>query len=322
MSIRRVVAASSVALFSVLSATAAHAYDGVVVFGDSLSDNGNLAAKFGGAVPAAPYYNGRFSNGPVSVEVMAQQLGLPLQDYAYGGALTGTDNQFQTQNPLVANTGMLAQVNKYLQSGPAHANSLYVVSGGGNDFLAAISSNQLSNPGAIITTAVTNLVTEVGMLYGAGARDFLVPLLPDLGTTYYGTSGALPAASLSQLSAAFNGALSTQLNNLKAAHGDLNLTVFDTPAFTSGLRASMAAGGANLTGKCWTGNYAGTNQTSPVCADPDQYYLWDNVHPTAFVHNAVGQAMAAAVPEPEASGLMLVGLLMAGVAVRCQRKQA
>lgn len=322
MSIRRVVAASSVALVSLLSATAAQAYDSVVVFGDSLSDNGNLAAKFGGAVPAAPYFNGRFSNGPVSVEVMAQQLGLPLKDYAYGGALTGTDNQFQAQNPLVANTGMLAQVNKYLQSGPANGNALYVVSGGGNDFLAAISSGNLSNPSAIITTAVTNLVTEVGMLYGAGARAFLVPLLPDLGTTYYATSGALPAASLSALSASFNGVLSAQLANLKTAHADLNLTTFDTPTFTAGLRAEMAANGANLTGKCWTGNYAGTSQTAPVCSNPDQYYLFDNVHPTAYVHNAVGLAMAAAVPEPETSALMLGGLLLTGAALRRQRKAA
>lgn len=318
MSIRRVVAASSVALVSILSATAAQAYDSVVVFGDSLSDNGNLAAKFGGAVPAAPYFNGRFSNGLVSVEVMAQQLGLPLKDYAYGGALTGLDNQFQTQNPAVANTGMLAQVNKYLQNNAADAHALYVVSGGGNDFLAAISSGNLSNPAAIIGTAVTNLVTEVGLLYGAGARDFLVPLLPDLGTTYYGTSGALPAASLSQLSTAFNSTLSAQLNNIKAAHADLNLTVFDTPGFTAGLRADMAANGANLTGKCWTGNYAGTGQTAPVCSNPDQYYLWDNVHPSAYVHNAVGVAMAAAVPEPATSALMLVGLLVSGVALRRQ----
>lgn len=320
MSIRRVVAASSVALVSVLSATTAQAYDSVVVFGDSLSDNGNLAVKFGGAVPAAPYFNGRFSNGEVAVEVLAKQLGLPLADYAYGGALTGTDNQFQAQNPLVANTGMLSQVNKYLQNGPANANALYVVSGGGNDFLAAISSNNLSNPTAIITTAVTNLVTEVGMLYGAGARDFLVPLLPDLGSTYYGTSGAIPAASLSMLSAAFNSTLAAQMGSFKAAHAGLNLTIFDTPAFTGGLRATMAANGANLTGKCWTGNYAGTGQTAPVCSNPDQFYLFDNVHPTAYVHNAVGLAMAAAVPEPMTSGLMLVGLALTGLAVRRQRK--
>lgn len=323
MSLRRAVAAASVALIAILSANGAYAYDQVVVFGDSLSDNGNLAQKFGGAVPAAPYDNGRFSNGPVAVEVMAAKLGTPLVDYAYGGALTGTGNQFQTQNPLVANTGMLSQVNNYVAGGAASANSLYVVWGGGNDFLAAIASNNFSNMSSVVTTAVTNLVTEVGTLYGAGARDFLVPLLPDLATTFYGTSGAIPASLLTSLSTSFNGALTTQLSNLQAHSAGMNLTVFDTPTVLAGVRAGLVASGGNVTDRCWTGDYTGANSTAPVCANPDQYYLFDKVHPTAYVHDAVGTAMAnamtSAVPEPMTSGLMLVGLVFTGLAARRAR---
>ncbi|HDV5785644.1 TPA: hypothetical protein RJD83_002616 [Legionella pneumophila] len=41
----------------------------IVVFGDGLSDNGNLYAYTNHRRPASPaYYNGRFSNGPVWVE--------------------------------------------------------------------------------------------------------------------------------------------------------------------------------------------------------------------------------------------------------------
>lgn len=323
MSIRRAVAAASVALIAILSADAAYAYDQVVVFGDSLSDNGNLAQKFGGAVPAAPYDHGRFSNGAVAVEVMAAKLGVPLVDYAYGGALTGTGNQFQAQNPLVANTGMLSQVNNYAAGGAANANSLYVVWGGGNDFLSVISSGNFSNISSVVTTAVTNLVTEVGTLYGAGARDFLVPLLPDLATTFYGTSGAIPASLLTSLSTGFNGALTAQMNNLQAHSAGMNLTIFDTPTLLAGVRAGLAASGGNVTDRCWTGDYAGANSTTPVCANPDQYYLFDKVHPTAYVHEAVGTAMAtamtSAVPEPMTSGLMLVGLVFTGLAVRRAR---
>ena len=39
------------------------AFEQIVVFGDSLSDNGNQY-KNTGQPPSPPYYNGRFSNGP------------------------------------------------------------------------------------------------------------------------------------------------------------------------------------------------------------------------------------------------------------------
>ncbi|MGC4060966.1 MAG: SGNH/GDSL hydrolase family protein [Aquabacterium sp.] len=325
--IHRRVAAAVVALFAALSAQSASAYDQLIVFGDSLSDNGNLAARFGGAVPGAPYDNGRFSNGPVSAEVLASQLGLPLVDHAYGGALTGTGNQFQAQNPLVANTGMQAQVSQFTgqlaASGKsADASALYMVWGGGNDFLAAIGTGDFAGMNTVVATAVTNLVTEVGTLYAAGARDFLIPLLPDLGTTYYGTSGQFPASLLSGLSASFNGVLTAQMNALKGTRPDLRLTIFDTPSVLAGVRADIAAHGGNVTDRCWTGDYTGANATAPVCADPGTYYLFDKVHPTGVVHDAVGKAMAASVssvPEPVGSDLMLAGLLVTGVAVRRQR---
>jgi hypothetical protein len=40
-------------------------YDAWYVFGDSSCDVGNIFTATGGAEPAAPYYSGRFSNGPI-----------------------------------------------------------------------------------------------------------------------------------------------------------------------------------------------------------------------------------------------------------------
>ena len=48
-------------------------YSSVVVYGDSLSDNGNLFAATGS--PGSPYYNGRASNGLVAVGYLAALSG-------------------------------------------------------------------------------------------------------------------------------------------------------------------------------------------------------------------------------------------------------
>jgi phospholipase/lecithinase/hemolysin len=58
-----------------------------------------------------------------------------------------------------------------------------------------------------------------------------------------------------------------------------------------------------------------------VCADPSKYYLWDGVHPTAGVHQALGQAFAQAVPvpEPAAWALSLVGVVITGALAQRRR---
>src|SRR5579883_435708 len=71
----------------------ANPFTSIVVYGDSLSDNGNIYAASGNTYPASPpYYNGRLSNGPVTVEQMATTWGVPLYDFAYGGATTRIGN--------------------------------------------------------------------------------------------------------------------------------------------------------------------------------------------------------------------------------------
>ena len=82
-------------------------YSSMVVFGDSLSDNGNNSAVLGNNsgqvvtgnsyIPSAPYATGVYSNGPVWASDVASSLGLTLApsqlggtDFAYGGATTGT----------------------------------------------------------------------------------------------------------------------------------------------------------------------------------------------------------------------------------------
>lgn len=70
----------------------AKAFGGWYVFGDSLSDNGNIPKLTGYPLPPAPYFGNRFSNGPVWAEdfpVMSNFSFIPSNDFAVGGAFTG-----------------------------------------------------------------------------------------------------------------------------------------------------------------------------------------------------------------------------------------
>lgn len=48
--------------------------------------------------PQAPYYNGRWSNGPTWIEVAAMELGVNLNDYAVGGATSGSGGSREPLN--------------------------------------------------------------------------------------------------------------------------------------------------------------------------------------------------------------------------------
>lgn len=300
------------------AATPATAYEQLIVFGDSLSDTGNLyslsqpyvpgALPF--QLPQAPYFNGRFSNGPVAVEWLAQGLGASLTNYAVGGATTGLGNNQVPPIPALQATGLRTQVGSFLSGGVVDASALYLVWAGPNDFLGMVPGTEQQT----FASAIGNLTQSVLDLYAGGARNFLLPLLPDLGLTPRSqAAGAAAAAGASALSDAFNAALSqsyAQLALLPGAH----LTLFDTASTQRSLIANAAMLGFDSTDSgCFSG-FVGVPGT--VCATPDTHMFWDDIHPTARVHQLLGQQLLAAVPEPSTHGLMAVGLLLLGGALR------
>ncbi|HET8870548.1 MAG TPA: SGNH/GDSL hydrolase family protein [Aquabacterium sp.] len=297
-------------LSAVMAAPASANYSQVITFGDSLSDNGNLFHLIG--QPPAPYYNGRFSNGPVAVEVMSQSLGLSLTDFAYGGAQTGTTNLLGAG---LNGTGVAGQIGYYgsLTGGHADASALYVVWAGPNDFFAGTNMLNPSTP----VSASTNLLNDIQSLYSMGARDFFVPLMPNLGVTPSArqTDAAHPgfAAVATGQSLTYNSLLTSGLSSLSSTLTGVHIQTFDTYSFLMNQITVMNGEGKNTTDSCF-------NASVPsLCANPDNYLFWDGVHPTAAAHRVLGQAFAAAVPEPETYAMLLAGL---GVAVLMQRRKA
>ncbi|WP_235031247.1 SGNH/GDSL hydrolase family protein, partial [Geminicoccus flavidas] len=86
-------------VMSAAAATAASppAFANVVVFGDSLSDTGNA---------------GRFSNGPVWVEVLADRLGVELRAAQMGGSNFAVGGA--QLDPAAGPYGLRVQVDRFL----------------------------------------------------------------------------------------------------------------------------------------------------------------------------------------------------------------
>lgn len=284
-------------LLAATSLASAAAFTNVIVYGDSMSDNGNLYALIG-EPPSPPNWMGRHSNGPVTVEQLTTDLGLRqnhLYDFAFDGATTGLgdirDGGTQTRVGASGLPGMLSQAAGTLSSvTPIAPNSLFVVWGGTNDF------RQQPPGSASSTIAVSDILTIVAELRGAGAEHILVPGMADLSLTpaYYGDVAA-------QI---FSRTFNTQLQ----AGLPAGATYFDTYDFMHSVIADPAAYGfTNVTAPCLVG-------TTP-CADPNQYLFWDALHPTTATDTILARQLEkAVVPEPATLIMLGTGIsVLAGV---------
>jgi phospholipase/lecithinase/hemolysin len=234
------------AVFALSGFTLAASYNGVVVYGDSLSDNGNLYNFLGKLYPPPPYYHGRFSNGPVAAEYVATHYSAPLSDFAWGGATSGVGDEAdlgtQTKLGLLGLPGMLTQyvlnVNKITPT--LAANGLFVLWGGANDF----DSNGLTT--ATADRAVSDLVTLIVALKLKGVQHILVLNMPDLGVTPSYRNGGKGAQG-TQLSSYFN-------TKLAAALQGLGVKSFDTFTLVDDMVANPSKYGfTNVTDPCYNG---------------------------------------------------------------------
>ena len=171
-----------IGLASMAAQGATPTYDNLYVFGDSYCDVGNLFAATGNTYPPAPYYQGRFSDGPIWLDHVAGFLHVPLTpsilggtDYAFGGAWATA--------PQPLGTGVIPsvpqQVGLYLQQhgGKADPNALYIIEGGGNDIVDTMTGS----PQALGYQIAQNLVASEQLLRKAGARHFVIPNLFNVG---------------------------------------------------------------------------------------------------------------------------------------------
>ncbi len=265
----------------------AQSYNRLVVFGDSLSDNGNLFLFTGGAQPPAPFYfQGRFSTGPVFVELLGFNLGRFAAgdsnagsiNYAFGGARTDLAG---------SPPGMRTQLSAYLGGGGTFgANDLVSILGGANNIFQGLPAASVAlNPAGAIQTVSLSAAADINLLVdsvaAAGAGTILVTNLPKLSLTpEFRTSPAAPLADYAVTS--FNGALLNGLTTVAANRSGTNIILMDLFKIGDTIAGNPTAFGVtNVTDRCF-------NQlTLTLCSNPNDYFYLDGVHPTAAGHRAI-----------------------------------
>jgi len=243
------------------SATAAAAnFSQVVVFGDSLSDNGNISLAT--APTLQPPLRFTTNPGTVGIENVAGKLGFALQpsllggtDFAWGGAGVITNSP---GTPATVPT-LTAQVGAYLAGGTVDNHALYSIWGGANDiFYAATSAGAAATAQQLIAQ---NVAAQIAQLQGAGLPqaqiDALIPQITQAVTAavvqqVQAAAGVSSLMNAEQAQAAVGAAAQQEvklIGQLQAA-GVKNILVFNLPNIgtTPSATAQGPAGAAALTG--------------------------------------------------------------------------
>lgn len=240
-------------------------FDQIFVFGDSLSDVGNAYKSTpGNFPPSPPYFQGRYSNGPVWVEYLALKLKLTANtntNFAFAGATTNG----ATGTPQ----GLLSQVKSFTAThATADPNALYIIWAGTNDYLRGATNS---------STPVNNLLMAVKSLSSVGAKNIVLVNLPDLGKLP-STRIEQRSASLTDLTNKHNSRLAASLVGLRhQISSDVSITYLDVNSlFKQVIKTPEKFGFTDVTNPCLT--------KDSVCAHPNKYLFWDGIHPTTAAH--------------------------------------
>jgi phospholipase/lecithinase/hemolysin len=251
------------------------------VFGDSLSDDGNFFDLTGGlAPPSPPYYNGRFSNGPVWVEYLNRMLpNASLHNMAVGGAFTDIRNE----NGLGG--GVQDQVDAFLVSEPmVESNDLVILWAGANNYFGGD-----TDPIAVVAD-IADAITD--LTFVAGAERFLVVNLPKLGETPAGAASGF-GEQLNLLTNGHNLVLAQAVNQLRDVLG-IQIVLLDVnPLFDRALADTF--GFRNTDDPCLT------LMPFSICSKPKKYLFWDPVHPTTTAHFQIAVLAMGALSAAQAS---------------------
>lgn len=230
-------------------------YKSIAVFGDSLSDTGNLHKLTLGRFPAYPYYEGRFCNGPIWVDYLQQHVpNTPFHNYAVGGAGVILDGipilpyTFSTEE-------LLSKLNLSLEG------CLCTVLFGANDYI--------NTKEDISYDVIASIQEQIEDLISRGGRNFLLINIPDLGRTPKGKDNK---EFLSRVCLAHNAKLFSLYNHLSICYTLCKFKYFNLCAVLEDIFSSPAS-------------YNIQNIISPQLhtVSTETHFFWDEFHPTTQI---------------------------------------
>ena len=335
-------------LLSPFSMAWGDAVNQIVVFGDSLSDNGNAAAALGGQFSfngSTNYAKNAATNGPNTippvpsggpyglwVDQLATKVGLADPQPFTQLTASGLAPNFNGTNFAVGSADTGSNPNFNLSTVFTNPQVPFV-----SDQLSLfnafnVHNGTLPNPNALYTfwagandiadlkspiTAANNIMANIQTLAGEGAKTFLWVNLPDL--------GAVPAVNTNPVLSAFATAQSNafdaqfaqdvmvlqQQNHINVIPVDVNqlfAQIVDNPSKFNFSNVMDAA----------QGNSA---------VNPNTYLFWDGEHPTTEADSLVADLAASdltaagvvATPEPPSVTFAVIGGLILGALVLRKR---
>jgi phospholipase/lecithinase/hemolysin len=282
-------------------------YTKIVVFGDSLSDTGNVGQlvlqKYPtcGPLTCLDYDAGRITDGAYTIPAAKNYFGVWIEqlaaelpanpeildslnggtNYSYAYATTGNGTSelcyvdCSVYSVEVENIGQ--QISDYLSTHPTiNRHTLFVIWGGADNLLQATSVNDVIN-GAIEESF------DIQRLIEAGATQILVPNLPPLGLTPRFNGSLTSRLTASTASALYNSYLAAGISILKDLYARKHMKIYQLDVFD--LMRNVVAHPAA---------YSLTNVTDAsqgdIYANPDKYLFWDDLHPTTRGHNILANA--------------------------------
>ncbi|KAJ2549336.1 hypothetical protein EV175_004490 [Coemansia sp. RSA 1933] len=309
----------------------------LLVFGESLVDPGNLYTFIAHLFPSAPYYQGRWSNGPTFVEYLSDLQCRAMENYAFAGATTNNGNvtalplKSLVQMPSTDQQVKLFNLYHMLTvSGSAYKDDVAVFTAGANEIfrsVEAIMYEEMSQD-YLPNMISENLRNQMQSLKEQGVTRFFLFSLPPIEDSPRSKLGNYPIV-IKQTIDRVNIALEKMVvefrendkNSETDPHRQLRwiqwvdfksiLKVLETKPILDALNIKTTNTSCLKTLKYDVdlGNdfynfleLVTHANTIPVCDNPDEYFYWDASHFSAQIHRILGYILDDAVDTLEAGG--------------------
>ncbi len=263
----------------------------IVVFGDSLSDYGNKHQSYHLPV-SPPYWEGRYTNGPVWVEYLALRFNLipnpwvdpkatheSLMNYAMGDSVVLESNVL----PDTPTQTLMQQLSLYQTQTPSNPRgTLAIIWEGVNDFKNPVC---VQSPFSCVKDMIHTQAKAIDTLYEMGIRHFVVLTAPDITITplVAETTDEHQREIISGLIKYYNNNLALIISQFQDDKEDAYILKIGTNSLITTLKKSFKQ---PMSVSCYANKGIYNKDMGTPCPpnQQDQFFFWDSTHPTTKAH--------------------------------------